>query len=63
VSPNSDRTSSVSTQQDLPSANLTHKSLTGVNTASFDLISSSGTQYSSAFVDQQVAKSIGKEQL
>jgi hypothetical protein len=62
-SPNSDRTSSISTQKDLPTADLMHKSLAGVNTASFEPISGSGAQYSSAFVDQQAAKSVGKEQI
>jgi hypothetical protein len=62
-SPNSDKKPSISTQNDLPSANVFHKSLSGVETSSFDPISATGTQYSTAFIDQQVAKSIGKEQV
>jgi hypothetical protein len=60
---NSDRNSSVSTQQDLPSADVFHKSSSGGNIASFEPINESGIQYSSAFIDQQAAKSIGKEKI
>jgi hypothetical protein len=59
----SDKKSAISTQQDLPSADVFHRSLSGLDTASFEPISASGIQYSSAFIDQQVAKSIGKEQI
>ncbi|CAF1312571.1 unnamed protein product [Adineta steineri] len=61
--PDSTRRATVSTQDDLPSADVLHKSLSGNNTASFAPISASGAQYSSAFVDQQAAKSVGKEQI
>jgi hypothetical protein len=59
----SDRKSSVSTQKNFTSANVFHKSLSGVDTVSFDPISATGAEYSPAFVDQQAAKSIGKEQI
>jgi hypothetical protein len=63
-----DKKSSISTQKDLPTAELPsadvfHKSLSDDNMASFEPISASGAQYSSAFVDQQAAKSIGKEKI
>jgi len=61
--PDSDKKPPVSTQEDLPSAHILHKSLSGADTASFAPISSSDAQYSSAFVDQQAAKSIGKEKI
>ncbi|UJR23204.1 hypothetical protein I4U23_026223 [Adineta vaga] len=59
--PDGDNKSSVSTQDDMPSAHVLHKSLSGNNTTSFAPISSSNTQYKSAFVDQQAAKTTGKE--
>jgi len=63
ASPNADPTASVSTQNELPSAHVIHKSLSGENCASFAPISAQTAQYSSAFVDQQATKSIGKEQI
>ena len=63
LSPSSASKSSISTQNDLPSADVFHQSIAGPNTASFEPIGTTSAQYSSAFVDQQVAKSIGKEQL
>ena len=48
---------------DLSSTDGFQKSLSAPSTASFEPISATGAQYSSAFVDQQVAKSVGKEQI
>ncbi len=62
-SPSSVGIASISTQNDLPLADVFHRSLSGTNTASFEPISATGAQYSSAFVDQQAAKSVGKEQI
>jgi hypothetical protein len=62
-SSSNDQIPSISTQQDLPTADVFHESLSGANIASFDPISANGAQYSSAFVDQQAAKSIGKEKI
>ncbi|CAF1168193.1 unnamed protein product, partial [Rotaria sordida] len=59
----SDRKSSISTQKDLSLPDTHHGSLGGIETASFESISTTGAQYSSAFVDQQAAKSIGREQI
>ncbi|CAF1270547.1 unnamed protein product [Rotaria sordida] len=59
----SDRKSSISTQKDLSLPDTHHGSLGGIETASFEPISTTGAQYSSAFVDQQAAKSIGREQI
>lgn len=63
VSPSSGSKASISTQNDLPSADVLHPSMAGMNTVSFESIGTSSAQYSSAFIDQQVAKSMGKEQL
>ncbi len=62
-STNNGTNSSISTQKDLPTADIFHKSSSGANIASFEPINESGIQYSSAFIDQQAAKSIGKEQI
>ncbi|CAF1239042.1 unnamed protein product [Adineta ricciae] len=53
----------VSTQDDLPSAHVLHKSLSGVDKTSFAPFSSSNTQFTSPSVDQQAAQSIHKEQI
>ncbi|CAF1102841.1 unnamed protein product [Rotaria sp. Silwood1] len=57
----SDRKSS--TPRDLSLSDAFHGSLSSVGTSSFEPTSTTGVQYSSAFVDQQAAKSIGKEQI
>jgi hypothetical protein len=59
--PEGDKKAPVSTQNDLPSADLLHKSLTGVNKSSFSPISTPGSQHTSAFVDHQATKSVTKE--
>ncbi|CAF2631450.1 unnamed protein product [Rotaria sp. Silwood2] len=61
--PNNDTNSSISTQKDFSLPDTFLGSLGGADTASFEPTSTIGAQYSSAFIDQQAAKSIGKEQI
>ncbi|CAM4816282.1 unnamed protein product [Rotaria magnacalcarata] len=61
--PNTDGKSSISTQIDLPIANVFHQTTGGAATSAFEPRSASSVQYLSALLDQQAAKSIDKEQL
>ena len=63
LSPSSDIKSSISTQEHLPSADVFHKPIAGANISSFEPISTSTTQYPPPFLNQEAAKSIGKEQI
>ncbi|CAF3307004.1 unnamed protein product [Rotaria socialis] len=61
--PDTDGKSSISTQIGLPIANVVHQTTDKADTSAFEPTSASSVQYSSAFLGQQAAKSIGKEQL
>ena len=58
-----DRKLTVSSQKDFSMASIFQKSSTGGPTASFEPTSAGIAEFSSAFVDQQAVKSIGKEQV
>lgn len=62
-SPAGKKTGFVSTQENLPSTDTLHRSVSGNDSASFEPTNASGVEYSSALVDQQAAKSVGKEQI